>query len=70
MCDIVIQFDEDFEACVKVLMDLKIKKPDCFTLSDYQQLDSVQTGNLESHKNPVVHKYTKILKATKKKNLL
>ena len=68
-CDILIQFNVDYQGCLKILMDLNMKNPVYISLPGYQQLDITWTGNSESQTNTVEHKFTKILKAIEKKNV-
>ena len=46
-----------------------MKNPEYFSVSGYQRLDIAWTGNSESHRNSVEHKFRIFLKAIKKRKM-
>lgn len=64
--DAVIQFNDGFKGCLKILEGLSIRNPGAFTVKGYKKLDASRICDSKRHGTPIIKRRRKILRAIRK----
>lgn len=67
--DAVVQLNDGFHGCLKVLEKLNIHNPGYFTLEGYKQLDRIRIQDSTRHSSSYIKKRRKVLRAARKKKI-